>query len=79
MVANEITESAGFPLSACSQLRARDLGWKIQLISVTVRTTLELLQNRRTLRMEWYIVLLIVLEIVWGLYDRILALPWFSP
>ncbi|MEQ8789633.1 MAG: RMD1 family protein [Pirellulaceae bacterium] len=58
--------------------RHQALERKIQLVSDTVRTMLELLQNRRTLRVEWYIVLLIVLEIVLGLYDRIAAWLWFS-
>jgi uncharacterized Rmd1/YagE family protein len=42
---------------------------KLDLISRTVNTLLELQQNRRSLRVEWYIVLLIVFEILLTLYD----------
>jgi uncharacterized Rmd1/YagE family protein len=45
---------------------------KLDLISRTVGTVLTLLQNRRSLRVEWYIVILIVVEIVLSLY----ALFW---
>ena len=40
------------------------LNRKLDLITRTVETVLELLQNRRALRVEWYIVGLIVFEIV---------------
>ena len=42
---------------------------KIELIGSTVQTLLGLLQDRRTLRVEWYIVILIVVEIVLTLYE----------
>ncbi len=42
---------------------------KLELISRTSQTMLEVLQNRRSLRVEWYIVLLIVVEILLTLYD----------
>jgi uncharacterized Rmd1/YagE family protein len=42
---------------------------KLELISRTVQTALELLQNRRSLRVEWYIVILIVFEILLTLYQ----------
>ncbi len=42
---------------------------KLELISRTAETVLELLQNRRSLRVEWYIVILIVLEILLTLYQ----------
>ena len=42
---------------------------KLELISKTVGTLLELLQNKRSLRVEWYIVALIVLEVVISLYQ----------
>lgn len=42
---------------------------KLELISRTSQTILEVLQNRRSLRVEWYIVLLIVVEILLTLYD----------
>jgi uncharacterized Rmd1/YagE family protein len=41
---------------------------KLELISRTAQTVLELLQNNRTLRVEWYIVILIVVEILLSLY-----------
>lgn len=44
--------------------RARALDRKLELISRTAATSLDLLQSRRTLRVEWYIVILIVIEIV---------------
>lgn len=42
---------------------------KLDLISSTAGTLLELLQNRRSLRVEWYIVILIVIEIMLTLYE----------
>ncbi len=42
---------------------------KLDLISGTAETLLGLLQDRRTLRVEWYIVILIVIEIVLTLYE----------
>lgn len=42
---------------------------KLELISGTAETLLSLLQDRRTLRVEWYIVILIVIEIVLTLYE----------
>jgi uncharacterized Rmd1/YagE family protein len=42
---------------------------KLALTSRTVGTVLELLQYRRTLRVEWYIVILIVVEIVLMSYE----------
>ncbi|MCB9554865.1 MAG: RMD1 family protein [Deltaproteobacteria bacterium] len=44
---------------------------KLALISSTAQTVLELLHNRRSLRVEWYIVILIVVEIVLTLSERI--------
>ena len=41
---------------------------KLELISRTVSTVLTLLQNRRSLRVEWYIVVLILLEFLLSLY-----------
>lgn len=49
--------------------RARALDRKLALISQTAATSLELLQNDRMLRVEWYIVILIVIEILLSLYD----------
>lgn len=42
---------------------------KLQLISKTAETLVGLLQHDRALRVEWYIVLLIVVEIVLTLYE----------
>jgi required for meiotic nuclear division protein 1 len=42
---------------------------KLELISRTAETVLELLQNRRSLRVEWYIVVLIVIEIILSLWQ----------
>jgi required for meiotic nuclear division protein 1 len=48
--------------------RAAALERKLDLVSRTARTALELLQQRRMLRVEWYIVLLIVADILINLY-----------
>ena len=58
-------------LSVEYELRERDLALtrKLELISRTVQTYLELRQNRLSLRVEWYIVLLILVEILLFLYD----------
>lgn len=42
---------------------------KLELISETARTALDLLQGRRALRVEWYIVSLIVVEIALFIYE----------
>jgi uncharacterized Rmd1/YagE family protein len=42
---------------------------KLDLISSTAETLLGLLQDRHTLRVEWYIVILIVIEIALTLYE----------
>ncbi|MDW8218899.1 MAG: RMD1 family protein [Bacteroidota bacterium] len=42
---------------------------KLNLIARTVETEIDMLQNKRTLRMEWYIVILIALEILLSAYD----------
>ena len=42
---------------------------KLDLISRTAGTLLDLMQSRRGLRVEWYIVILIVIEIVLTLYE----------
>jgi uncharacterized Rmd1/YagE family protein len=49
--------------------RDRALTRKLDLAAQTVETYLSLLQNRQSLRVEWYIVLLIVVEIVLLLYQ----------
>lgn len=49
--------------------RAEILDRKLELISRTVSTTLDLLQTQRGLRVEWYIIALIVFEIILSIYD----------
>lgn len=44
---------------------------KLSLISRTAETLLELLQNKRSLRVEWYIVILIVIEIFLTLGEKL--------
>jgi len=45
---------------------------KLALISRTAEISTNLLQNRRMLRVEWYIVILILFEIVWNLVEFLL-------
>ena len=54
------------------ELRERDvaLGRKLEVISRTAQTFLDLLYNRRSLRVEWYIVILILFEIALTLHER---------
>jgi uncharacterized Rmd1/YagE family protein len=49
--------------------RHRALERKMQLIARTAETVLDILQARRNLRVEWYIVILIVVEILLSLYE----------
>ncbi|MDX2129728.1 MAG: RMD1 family protein [Chloroherpetonaceae bacterium] len=42
---------------------------KLSVVSRTAETLLDLMQNRRSLRVEWYIVALIVFEIVLTIYE----------
>ena len=51
------------------QERHNALERKLALIVKTVETQLDLLNNKRSLRVEWYIVILIVVEIFIMLYD----------
>lgn len=44
---------------------------KLNLINHTAQTILGIIQDRRTLRVEWYIVILIVVEILLTLYEMI--------
>jgi len=53
--------------------RTAALERKLVLIRTTVETVLELLQYNRTLRVEWYIVILIVVEILLTLYSMFVA------
>lgn len=54
------------------QERHRVLDLKLSLVTHTAQTLLELLNNRHALRVEWYIVILIVVEIVLTLYELFL-------
>ncbi len=58
-------------LSAEYELRERDLALerKLGLISRIAETLLDLLQHRRSLHVEWYIAILIVLELLMTLYS----------
>jgi len=51
--------------------RGRVLERKLDLIARTAQTALDLLQNRSMLRVEWYIVILIIVEVVLYLYDLV--------
>jgi uncharacterized Rmd1/YagE family protein len=51
------------------QERRLALERKLDLIARSVETLVDLLQNKRALRVEWYIVILIVIEIVLTLYQ----------
>lgn len=53
--------------------RHRALEHKLELISRTAETVLDLLQHRRSLRVEWYIVILILVEIMLTLYEMFIA------
>ena len=57
------------------ELQERKLGVdrKLDLITRTVETQVDLLQNKRALRVEWYIVILIVIEILLSLYQLLFA------
>ncbi len=55
--------------------RARAVARKLDLISHTATVALDVLQTQRLLRVEWYIVILIVIEILLTLYDLFVARP----
>jgi required for meiotic nuclear division protein 1 len=42
---------------------------KLNMIGRTIQTSIDLVQNHRSMRVEWYIVVLIVVEIVLTLYE----------
>ncbi|MDX1442293.1 MAG: RMD1 family protein [Gammaproteobacteria bacterium] len=60
-------------LAAEYELRDRDraLTRKLEVVAETAHTQLDLLYSRRTLRVEWYIVLLIVFDIVLSLGEKL--------
>jgi uncharacterized Rmd1/YagE family protein len=57
------------------EIRERSLALerKIQLISNTASTLVDLLQHNRSHRVEWYIVILIVVELALTLWDRFVS------
>ncbi len=54
--------------------RHRALDRKLELISRTTETVLDLLRTHQSHRLEWYIIGLIVFEILLSLYDHIVGL-----
>lgn len=60
------------------ELRDRDVALtrKLDLVSRTAETYHDLLQNRRMLRVEWYIVMLILVEIIIIVFDMLGILKW---
>jgi len=53
------------------EIRERHLGLerKLELVSRTAQTVLELLQSRRSFRLEWYVVFLILIEVVLSVWQ----------
>jgi len=49
--------------------RSHAIEHKLELIHDTVGTLLELVQDKRSLRLEWYVIILIVIEIVLSAYE----------
>lgn len=49
--------------------RQQALERKLDLIGRTVETLLELFQNNRSVRLEWYVIILILIEILLSLYE----------
>lgn len=72
---NPQLESLYVHLEAEYELRERAelLDRKLELIARSARTVLDLLQDSRSLRVEWYIVILIIVEIVLLVYDMFLG------
>ena len=52
--------------------RSRALDRKLEVIGHTAQTLLDLIHTRRSLRVEWYIVLLIVFELALSLYEKVM-------
>lgn len=50
--------------------RGRAIGRKLEVIQETADTLTELMATRTSHRLEWYIIILIAIEIALGLYDR---------
>ena len=55
--------------------RSHAMERKLALINETIGTLLELVQNQRSVRLEWYIIGLIVIEIILSLGDLLLRSP----
>ena len=55
--------------------RSRAIDRKLTLVSETVRTLLELVQDQRSVRLEWYIIGLISIEILLSVYQIFFRLP----
>lgn len=53
--------------------RHRALEHKLELISRTAETVLGLVHANRSLRVEWYIVILILFDILLSLYEKYIA------
>ena len=53
-------------------IRARAIGQKLEVIRETADTMADLLSTRTSHRLEWYIIALILVEVLLGLYDRFL-------
>ena len=58
------------------EIRERHLALerKLDLVSHTAQTVLEVLQSRRSLRLEWYVVLLILVEICLSVVQILMAM-----
>ncbi len=54
--------------------RSQALERKLSLLSRVAETLLDILQNRRTLRVEWYIVILIVVEILITVAEKLFGI-----
>lgn len=71
----ESPELERFYLSLETEYEIRDrhiaLERKLDLISRTAETLLDLLHSKRSLRVEWYIVILIVVEIIISLVEKL--------
>lgn len=52
--------------------RSRAISRKLEVIQETSDTMTDLMATRTSHRLEWYIIILIAIEIALGLYDRFL-------
>ena len=68
-VTDDISSGAAMDIQQATQLAAEATGSGIRNLTGTIQTAIDLIQSRRSLRVEWYIVILIVVEIVLTLYD----------